>query len=175
MFFCIQINIKFLYKLILSFWMCVTRHAQSTQNKKFAYLCNISSKAWRMKLFFPANKHEGFLQVDSITFCLFSQACPKYSKESVYNIFVISQGKCEGWTWSFAYRLTSKVSLNCFYHFRCVCPSMLKLPKITSLLFLCNILRKNWVLKLIFCMQSFLKIIWTLGASKFPTRLILHY
>ena len=36
---------------ILSFWVSVTRHAQSTQNK-FAYLCNISIKAWWMKLSF---------------------------------------------------------------------------------------------------------------------------
>ena len=80
--FCIQINIKVLYKLILSFWVCATRHVQSTQNKKFAYLCNISSKAWGMKLIFlPANKHKGFLQVDSITLSLFSQACPKYPKQ----------------------------------------------------------------------------------------------
>ena len=106
--------------------------------------------------FLPANKHEGFLQVDSITLGLFSEACPKYSKQ-VYNIFVISQGKCEGWTWSFSYRLVPKVSSNCYYHFRCVCPSMLKLPKITSLIFLCNILRKNWVMKLIFCMKVSMK------------------
>ena len=119
--------------------------------------------------FLPANKHEGFLQVDSITLGLFSQACPKYSKQ--VNVFVISQGKCEGWTWSFSYRLAPKVSSNCYYHFRCVCPSMLKLPKITSLLFLCNILRKNWVMKLIFSMQVGMKacyklIVW--GWSRIP-------
>ena len=45
-----QINIKVFYKLILSFWLCLTRHAQLTQNKKFAYLCNIFRKAWGMKL-----------------------------------------------------------------------------------------------------------------------------
>ena len=37
--------------LLLSFWVSVTGHAQSTQNK-FAYLCNISVKAWGMKLSF---------------------------------------------------------------------------------------------------------------------------
>ena len=47
-----QINIKVFYKLILSFWGCVGRHAQSTQNKKFAYLCNISRKMWGMNLIF---------------------------------------------------------------------------------------------------------------------------
>ena len=31
--------------------------------------------------FLPANKREGFLQVDSITLGLFSQACPKYPKQ----------------------------------------------------------------------------------------------
>ena len=53
----------------------------------------------------------------------------------------------------FSYRLTSKVFSNCYYYLRCVCPGMLKLPKITGLIFLCNILRKNWVMKLIFFMQ----------------------
>ena len=36
----------------LSFWVCTTRHAQSTQFKKFAYLCKISRKTWGMKLNF---------------------------------------------------------------------------------------------------------------------------
>ena len=39
-----QINIKVFCKLILSFWVCATRHAQGTQNKNFAYLYNISRK-----------------------------------------------------------------------------------------------------------------------------------
>ena len=38
--------------LILSFWMSIARHSQSTQNNKFAYLCNISRKTWGMKLIF---------------------------------------------------------------------------------------------------------------------------
>ena len=49
--FCMQINIEIFYKLILSFWVSITMHAQSTQNK-FTYLCNISIKAWGMKLIF---------------------------------------------------------------------------------------------------------------------------
>ena len=47
-----QINIKVFYKLMVSFWVCVTRHAQRTQNKKFSYLSNISRKAWGRKLIF---------------------------------------------------------------------------------------------------------------------------
>ena len=54
-----------------------------------------------------------------------------------------------------------KVSSNWYYHFRCVWPNMPKLPKITSLLFLCNILRKKWAMKVVFCLymhEGFLQI-----------------
>ena len=44
----------------------------------------------------PADKHENFLQVDSITLGVRSQACPNYPKQQIYNIFLISQGKREG-------------------------------------------------------------------------------
>ena len=46
--------------------------------------------------FLPADKRESFLQVDSINLGVRSQAYPKYPKQQVYNICVISQGKCEG-------------------------------------------------------------------------------
>ena len=125
----IKINIEVFYKLILSFWVCVTRNAQSTQ-VKFAYLCNISRKAWGMKLIFcqpintkffykfiaslwvckarngqstqnnnltislqylkenvkdevnclPSDKHQRFLQSDTIILDMCSQACPNYPK-----------------------------------------------------------------------------------------------
>ena len=84
-----KINIKVFYKLILSFWVCATRHTQSTQNK-FAYLSNISRKAWEMKLIFCLQINTSFLQVDSITLGVLSQACPKYPEQHVYNIFAIS-------------------------------------------------------------------------------------
>ena len=47
-----------------------------------------------------------------------------------------------------------------------------KVPKIASLQFLYSISEKKLKLKLIFCMQSF-RVISTLWASTFPTRLIL--
>ena len=49
------------------------------------------------------------------------------------------------------------VSSKWYYHFRCVWPDMPMLPKITSLLILCNILRKKWMMQLIFCMQISMK------------------
>ena len=122
--------------------MCVTRHAQSTQNKKFAYLCNISRKEW-----------ESFLQADSITLSVHSQACLKYPKQQVYNIFAISQGKREWWSCFLAAdKRQSFLQSDAIILGVCgqACP---KLPKIASFLFLCNILRKKWVMKLIFCMQ----------------------
>ena len=118
--FCIQINIKVLYMLIRSFWVCATRHAQSTQNKKFAYLFNISSKAWEMKLIFC-------LQINTKVFCKLMVSlwdCLAMHAQSTQNSkLTISQEKFEGWVWSFAYRLMSKISSNCYYHFGLVCVS----------------------------------------------------
>ena len=46
--------------------------------------------------FLPADKHTSFLQDASITSGVISQTGPKYQKQSVYNIFAMSQGKNEG-------------------------------------------------------------------------------
>ena len=76
-------------------------------------------------------------------------------------------------------QITAKVSSNWYFHFRCVWPGMAKLTKITTLLFVCNILRQKWALKLIFCMQINIivsyKLISTLWTSKFPPRWYYHY
>ena len=55
-----QIKIGVFLKLILSFWVCVTRLAKITQNE-FAYICTISRKAWGLKLIF-------YLQVNAKVF-----------------------------------------------------------------------------------------------------------
>ena len=49
----------------------------------------------------PADKYKSFLQGD-IFFDVCNQACPKYPKRQVCNIFAISQGKQEEWSWFFA-------------------------------------------------------------------------
>ena len=69
----VQINIEVFYTLILSFWVCTTRHAQSNKSKKFAYLCNISRKVWWVKLIFCLQ--------NSITLGLRSQAWLKHPKQ----------------------------------------------------------------------------------------------
>ena len=76
-----QINIKVFYKLILSFWLCLTRHAQLTQNKKCISLQYLQKSMGHEVDFLPENKHRSFLQVDSITLDLCSQTCPKYPKQ----------------------------------------------------------------------------------------------
>ena len=52
--------------------------------------------------FRQGDKYQSFLQGDTTILCVYNQACPKYPKQQVYNIFAISQEKCEGWSWFFA-------------------------------------------------------------------------
>ena len=77
----IQINIEVFYKLILSVWVCIGRHAQSMQNK-ISHIFAISPGKHGVEVdFLPANDHESLLQVDSITLGLCNQACSKYLKQ----------------------------------------------------------------------------------------------
>ena len=98
-----HINIEVFCKLILLFWVYLNRHAQLTQNK-FAYFWNISKKAWGMELIFCLQFSKSLLQVDNMALGVSSQAFPKYPKQQVYNIFAVSQGNREGWSWFFACR-----------------------------------------------------------------------
>ena len=67
------------YKLILSLLMGVSRHAQKTQNNKFAVSLQYLKKELSYEVdVLHAGKHESLLQVDSIIFVGFSQTCPKY-------------------------------------------------------------------------------------------------
>ena len=49
--FILAMQINIFYKEILSFWLCIIRHAQSIQYM-FTYLCSIPRKAWAIKLIF---------------------------------------------------------------------------------------------------------------------------
>ena len=81
----VQINIEVFCKFVL-FWVCVTRHAQSTQNKKFAYFCSILSKAWGMKLIFCLQIKTKIFNKMIISLGVRSQACWKYPSQQVCNI-----------------------------------------------------------------------------------------
>ena len=58
-----QINIEVFYKLAQSFLVCIARHIQSTQNKKFLYPLEYLQKSMGDEVdFLTADKREGFLQ-----------------------------------------------------------------------------------------------------------------
>ena len=85
-----EINIKLFYKVIPLFFD--TRHAQSTQNNKFAVSLQDLKKEGRIELdFMHADKHQIFLQVETISFIGHGQSCPKYPKYQVCKIFAICQ------------------------------------------------------------------------------------
>ena len=66
--FCLQINVKGFFKLILSFQVCVARHAQSTQsNKQFAISLQYIKKEVSDEVdFLNVDKHESLLQTDTM-------------------------------------------------------------------------------------------------------------
>ena len=78
-----QINTEVFYNLILSFWVWVVRHAQSTQNKKFTYLCNSLKNVGNEVNFLATNKHQNFLQIHSITLDVWSRPFPN-NKFAIY-------------------------------------------------------------------------------------------
>ena len=84
---CMLINIKVFCKMILSFWVSVTRHAQSTQNK-FACLCNISIKAWGMKLIFRLEIYTNafYKMIISLWVCVARQT--QSTKKNQFTIFL---------------------------------------------------------------------------------------
>ena len=80
-FFYMQKNIKDFFKLILSFSVCVAKHAQITQNNKFAISLQYLKKEVSDEVdFLHADKHESFLQIDTMIFDGDGQAFPKLPK-----------------------------------------------------------------------------------------------
>ena len=76
--FCLLINIKGFFKLILSFYVCVVKHAQITQNNKFAISLKFLKKEISDEVdFLHADKHESFLQIDIMIFDGDGQPFPK--------------------------------------------------------------------------------------------------
>ena len=77
--FSMQRNIEIFYKLLLPFWVCVSRHAQSTQNKKCISLQYLHENHEVEVVSLSADKFESFLQGGCIL-DVCNQACPKYPK-----------------------------------------------------------------------------------------------
>ena len=61
--------------------VCVARHAQITQYNKFAISLQYPKKRVSDEVdFFEADKHENFLQIDTMIFDRDDQAFPKFPK-----------------------------------------------------------------------------------------------
>ena len=85
--FCVQINIKGFFKLILSFSESVARHAKITQNNKFAISLQYLLKEMSDKVdFLYADKHENLLQIDTMIL----MGMIKHSQSTQSNKFAIS-------------------------------------------------------------------------------------
>ena len=77
--------------MILSFKVCVSRHAQITQNNKFGISLQYLKKEVSEEVdFLHVDKHESFLQIDTMIFGGDGQAFPKFPKLRVFNVFTIS-------------------------------------------------------------------------------------
>ena len=157
-----QINIEFFYKLILSFCVCTFRHAKSTQNKKSTYLCNIFRRTWLMKLIFwlQISTNVFYKLLASLWVCVVRHAHSTQSNKFEY----LRNTSRKTWRMKFIFCL--QINIKCFFKiilsFWVSVASMPKLPKITSLLFFCNMLRERRVMNLIFLQadkhESFLQI-----------------
>ena len=67
--------------MMLSFSVCVSRHTQITQNNKFAISLQYLKKEVSDEVdFLHANKHESFLQIDTMIFNGNGQTFPKFPK-----------------------------------------------------------------------------------------------
>ena len=132
--------------------MCITRHAKIAPNKLFASLWNMSRKSWWMKLVFC-------LQINTKVFYTIKVplwvCVGRHSQSTQNNKFAGSLQYL--WSLFFVCRWMSKVSSNWYYHFKFVWPGMPKDPKWQVCYFFCYILRKNCLIKYIFCMQISMK------------------
>ena len=67
--FSLQINVKGFFEFLLSFLVCVARHAQITQNSKFAVSLQCLKKEVSDEVdFLHTDKRENFLQIDTMIF-----------------------------------------------------------------------------------------------------------
>ena len=83
----IEINMEVFYMLIRSLWVCVTRHAQSTQNNQFAIFLHYLKRDVSDELdFLHADKYKGLLQINTMTL----MEIVRHSQNSQNNKFSMS-------------------------------------------------------------------------------------
>ena len=140
-----------------------TMHVQSTQNKMFAYLCNILRKKWVKKLIFCMQislkvfyklilwflmrvvKHSGSSQNSKFAMPL-QYVKKELSNESFSFSFSLHADKHQSFLQVDFNNLGIKVSYKAW-------SSILKILKVTSVQYLYNISKKTLGMEVIFCMQ----------------------
>ena len=150
-----QVNIEAFIKSILSFWVCVARYVQNTHHKKFSFLCNIFRKTWGWS--WSPDKQKYFLQVNSILWVCEA----KHVQSTRNNKFAISSHYLKknvkdevDFLPTDKHQRFLQVDFIILSVCDQTCPNY---RKITSLLFLCSILRKKWVMKV-----SYILMLWFL-------------
>ena len=74
--------------MLVSFWVCVTRLAQSTQNNKFAISLKYLKENRKNEVdFLLADKHQRFLQIDTI---ILGVCVARYTQITQKNKFAVS-------------------------------------------------------------------------------------
>ena len=77
---------------MLSFYMCVARHAQITQNNKFTISLQYFKKEDSDEVdFLHVHKHTIFLKIDTMVFDGDGETFQKFPKQQVCNVFKITQ------------------------------------------------------------------------------------
>ena len=78
--FCLQISKNVFFKMIVSSWVCLARHAQSTQEKFTIPLKYIKENVKDEVDFWPADKRRTFLQCDTTIWGVCGQTYANYPK-----------------------------------------------------------------------------------------------
>ena len=75
---------------MISLWLSIGRHSQSTQNNKFAISLLYLKENLKDEVdFLPAGKHQKLLQIDTLILVVWGQACPTYPKKKFCFFFAI--------------------------------------------------------------------------------------
>ena len=101
----------------------------------------------------PADKHQRFLQIDTIISGACGQAYPNNPRYQVWYFFAISKERIEWLTWVFYMQINMKVSCKLMLWFLMGMVKHFKVLKMASLKRLYNISKKTLEMKLIFSMQ----------------------
>ena len=110
--FYMQKNIKDFFKLKLSFSLCVAKHPQISESNKFAISLQYRKKEVSDEVdFLHTNKHEDFLEIDTMIFDGDGQVFPKFPKLKFAISLQYLKNKLDEVDF-FTCRKTSKISSN---------------------------------------------------------------